>query len=170
VLLADFDPTVVGIAAQPFRLQSCVAGRTRRHVPDYLLRHVDHSVTVVNVKPASRLADPKIAEALSWPAHLIEDHGWAHQIWTGDGAENLLSNVRFLAAARRPEVVPAETISAVRAAVVPGDTIRAVTFRLAESIGPDQVKPAVLRLLWQQRLTTDLDRILDDDSVLEVAK
>lgn len=167
LLLADFDPAVVGIAAQPFRLQACVGGQTRRHVPDFLLKHADHSV--VNVKPASRLADPKIAEALSWPARLIEGHGWAHEIWTGEGMESLLANVRFLAAARSAEIVPAETISAVYASVVPGDTIRALTFRLTGSLAPDQVKPAVLRLLWQQRLSTDLQRILDEDSVLKVA-
>jgi hypothetical protein len=170
LLLADFDPAVVAIAAQPFLLQARVAGRARRHVPDFLLKHANHTVTVVNVKPASRLADPKIAEALSWPARLIEDHGWAHEIWTGEGSEKLLANVRFLAAARRAEIIPAETISAVYAAVVPGDTIRALTFRLARSYEAAQVKPAVLRLLWQQRLTTDLQRILDDDSILEVAK
>jgi hypothetical protein len=169
LLLADFDPAVAGIAAQPFRLQACVGGKTRRHVPDLMLRHVDHSVTVVNVKPASRLADPKVAEALSWPARLIEGHGWAHEIWTGEGMERVLANVRFLAAARRAEIVPAETISAVLASVVPGDTIRALTFRLSGSIPAVQVKPAVLRLLWQQCLTTDLQRILDGDSVLEVA-
>jgi hypothetical protein len=96
LLLADFDPAVVGIAAQPLRLQACVGGQTRWHVPDFLLKHADHSVTVLNVKPASRLADPKIAEALSWPARLIEDHGWAHEIWTGEGMESVLANVRFL--------------------------------------------------------------------------
>jgi hypothetical protein len=170
LLLADFDPAVVGIAAQPFRLQDRVGGQTRRHVPDFLLKNSDHSVTVVNVKPALRLADPKITEALSWPARLIEGHGWAHEIWTGEGMESLLANVRFLAAARRAEIVPAETISAVYASVVPGDTIRTLTFRLTGSIAPDRVKPAVLRLLWQQRLSTDLGRILDEDSVLEVAK
>jgi hypothetical protein len=92
-----------------------------------------------------------------------------HEIWTGEGMARLLANVRFLAAARRGEIVPAETVAAVSAAVVPGDTIRALTFRVAGCLEPDQVKPAVLRLLWQHRLTTDLQRTLDDDSVLEVA-
>ncbi|WP_329088024.1 TnsA-like heteromeric transposase endonuclease subunit [Streptosporangium sp. NBC_01469] len=169
LLLADFDSTVVGIAAQPFLLRARIDGQSRRHVPDFLLVHVDHSVTVVNVKPASRLADQKVAEALSWPARLIEDHGWAHEIWTGEGLQVLLANVRFLAAARRAEIVPPETISMVLAALVPGDTIRALTFRLAEFLTPDQIKPAVLRLLWQQRLTTDLAQVLDDDSVLWAA-
>ena len=37
LLLADFDPTVVAIAAQPFVVTAPDAGRVRRHVPDFLL-------------------------------------------------------------------------------------------------------------------------------------
>jgi hypothetical protein len=46
VLLADFDPAVVGIAAQPFQLVGEYAGRVRRHVPDLLLLHGSGLVTV----------------------------------------------------------------------------------------------------------------------------
>jgi hypothetical protein len=35
----DFDPTVVGIAAQPFWLSwTTVEGRVRSHAPDYFAR------------------------------------------------------------------------------------------------------------------------------------
>ncbi|MFI6739475.1 TnsA-like heteromeric transposase endonuclease subunit [Nonomuraea sp. NPDC050451] len=169
LLLADFDPTVVAIAAQPFRIHARVDGRLRRHVPDFLLVYEDGSVTVVNVKPTSKLSDPKIVEALSWPAQLIEGHGWAHEIWTGEGQETLLANVRFLAAARRPELVSAEAESKVLSALVPGDTVRTLTFRLAGVLAPDQVKPVVLSLLWRHRLTTDMGRVVDEDSVLRGA-
>lgn len=74
LMLADFDPQVVEIAAQPFQLRARIAGRARRHVPDCLLVRTDHrSVTVVNVKPSSQLAKPEIAEALAWPAKLIKE-------------------------------------------------------------------------------------------------
>lgn len=53
LLLADFDPRVVSIAAQPFHVTERLEGRTRRHVPDYLLLGKDGVVTVVNVKPAA---------------------------------------------------------------------------------------------------------------------
>lgn len=67
LLLADFDPDVVAIAAQPFLLRAAVGGRIRRHVPDSLLVHAGQSARVVNVKPASRLADPQVVEALARP-------------------------------------------------------------------------------------------------------
>jgi hypothetical protein len=88
LLLADFAPDVVAIAAQPF-----------------LLLHAGQTVRVVNVKPAARLADPAIAEALAWPGELFEARGWGHEIWTG--AEPVfLANVRFLAGYRRPGMPP----------------------------------------------------------------
>jgi len=53
-------------------------------VPDFLLPSADRSVRVVNVKPAHALADPEVAAALEWPGRLIEAHGWAYEIWSGE--------------------------------------------------------------------------------------
>jgi hypothetical protein len=44
-MLADFDPAVAGLAAQPFQLAGPDGGRDRRHVPDLLL------VAGVRVRP-----------------------------------------------------------------------------------------------------------------------
>lgn len=168
LLLADFDRDVVAIAAQPFLLQARVSGRARRHVPDFLLVRGSGPVRVVNVKPASRLGDPAIAEALAWPGQLIEAHGWEYEIWSGSDPL-FLANLRFLAGYRRPGLLAGDLLEAVFTAVAPGDTIGAVTGRLAASGCRGEVKAAVLRLLWQQRLVTDLHRPLDAGSPLEVA-
>ena len=88
LLLADFASEVVAIAAQPFLLRAPAGGRVRRHVPDFLLIHADQTVRVVNVKPAERLADPAVAEALAWPGELFEARGWGHEIWTGAWSED----------------------------------------------------------------------------------
>jgi hypothetical protein len=167
LLLADFDRRVVAIAAQPFLLQARVSGHARRHVPDFLLVHADKSVHVVNVKPAGRLADPRIAEALAWPGRLFRSHGWEHEIWSGADPV-LLANLRFLAGYRRSGLLAEELLDEVLAAVRPGDTIGGVTGRVSGARTPDEVKAAVLRLLWQQRLATDLHGHLDEDSALEV--
>jgi hypothetical protein len=168
LLLADFDRGVTAIAAQPFLLQARVGGRARRHVPDFLLVHADKSVQVVNVKPAGRLAEPRIAEALAWPGGLFEAHGWQHEIWTGADPA-VLANLRFLAGYRRPGLLPEGLLDEILAAVRTGDTIAAVIARMAAVHRPGEVKAAVLRLLWQQRLTADLHGHLDTDSALEVA-
>jgi hypothetical protein len=167
LLLADFDRGVTAITAQPFLLQARVAGTARRHVPDFLLAHADKSVRVVNVKPAGRLADPQTAEALAWPGQLIEEHGWQYEVWSGADPV-LLANLRFLAGCRRPGLLPEDLLDEVLAAVRPGDTIGGVTGRVAGARTPGEVKAAVLRLLWQQRLAADLHSHLDADSALEV--
>ena len=52
------------IAAQPFLLTGPDGSRIRRHVPDLLLAGADGGVTVVDVKAASRMADPAVAGAV----------------------------------------------------------------------------------------------------------
>ena len=96
LLLADFDPDVAAIAAQPFLLRALAGGRVRSHVPDFLLLHAGQTVEMVNVKPADRLADPAVAEALAWPGELFEGRGWGYEIWSGADPV-VLANVRFLA-------------------------------------------------------------------------
>ena len=167
LLLADFDRDVTAIAAQPFLLRARVAGTARRHVPDFLLAHADKSVRVVNVKPAGKLAEPQTAEALAWPGRLIEGHGWQYEIWSGADPV-LLANLRFLAGYRRPGLLPGQLLDDVLAAVRPGDTIGGVISRMSGARRPGEVKAAVLRLLWHQRLAADLRGHLDAGSALEV--
>lgn len=59
LLLADFDPDVVGIAAQPMWLVGEGKGVTRRHVPDLLLALSDGNFMLVDVKPAKFAEHPK---------------------------------------------------------------------------------------------------------------
>jgi hypothetical protein len=96
LLLADADREIVGIAAQPF----LVSDSERRHVPDFLLARVDGSVLIVNVKPARRLDDPRVAAALAWAGRIFAVRGWQHEIWSG-ADPYLLANLRFLAGYRR---------------------------------------------------------------------
>jgi len=77
IMLADFSPDVVGIAAQPFQVIGRDGGRLRRHVPDLLLVNANGLVTVVDVKPASRLELPKVREVFDWTARLCALRGWS---------------------------------------------------------------------------------------------
>jgi hypothetical protein len=103
---------VVAIAAQPFFLTASVNGKERNHVPDFLLLDGDGAVSVVNVKPADRLADAKVDEALGWAGAVFAGRGWRHEIWSGAPAVQL-SNVRFLAAYRDPARLDPALVSAV---------------------------------------------------------
>lgn len=165
MLLADFDPDVVGIYAQPLRLVATVDGRPRAHVPDFLLVSRSGLARICNVKPAHRLTQPKVAEALGWPAKVFADHGWLCEVWTG-ADRVLLDNVRFLAAYRRPGVVADEAMADAWRMVRDGDCIEVAERRLADGAPGFTARPALLALLWRGRLRTDLTRPLSGGSVL----
>jgi hypothetical protein len=165
LLLADFDPQVAGMWAQPCRLVATVNGRQRQHVPDFLFASRSGEVSVVNVKPATRLADPKIAEALVWPGEMVTAHGWRYEVWSGCDPV-VLENVRFLAGYRRPGAVAEDLIAWAWQEVRDGEPLGVVERRLASGSPEWTVRPALLALLWRHRLTTDLSRPLSGDAIL----
>ena len=100
LLYADFDPSVGRVLAQPFLLAANVSGVQRKHVPDYLLL-TDSGPVVVDVKPASKLTEPKVASTLAWPRSAIQARGWGtYELWTEPPVAEL-RNIRFLAGFRR---------------------------------------------------------------------
>ncbi len=164
LLLADFDPSVAAIAAQPFYLTACVNGKERNHVPDFLLLNGDAVVTVENVKPADRLADPKVAEALGWAGAVFAERGWRHEIWTGTSPMRL-SNVRFLAAYRDPARLDPAVVSAV-AEQVEGP-VRLCEIEQAWPGRSDEARAAVLHLVWRGIMQADLSVLLSGETMLE---
>ena len=103
IMLADFDPAVTAVAAQPFRLTGRDGSRVRRHVPDVLLAGADGGVTVVDVKAPGKRADPEVRAVMEWTRQVAALRGWAFEEWYG-APPRLLENVCFLAgyrAARR---------------------------------------------------------------------
>ena len=81
LLYADFDSLVRRVSAQPFLLAVSASGVERKHVPDYLLLTRTGPV-VVDVKPASKLSDPKVASTLAWTRSVIQERGWSYEVWT----------------------------------------------------------------------------------------
>jgi hypothetical protein len=110
---------------------------------------------VVNVKPAHRMADPKIADALAWPGDLFTGHGWRYEVWSGCDPV-VLENVRFLAGYRRPGVVDEDLLARAWREVRDGDALGVVERRLAGDRPGWTVRPALLTLPWRGRLATDL--------------
>ncbi|MGP2440365.1 hypothetical protein [Streptomyces sp. JW3] len=67
---------VRAVYGQPLRMMARIDGRDRSHVPDFLLVTNCGTVRVVNVKPASRREDPRVADALAWPGSILASLGW----------------------------------------------------------------------------------------------
>jgi DNA-binding transcriptional ArsR family regulator len=111
IMLADFDPAVSGLAAQPFELTEPDGGTDRRHIPDLLLVTPAGAVTVVDVKPASRLEDPKVRAQFAWTRELAVRRGWGfeqyqarHRSYAGIAAELGVRPETVIAAARRHHI------------------------------------------------------------------
>jgi hypothetical protein len=157
LLAADFDAGVRHIVAQPFLLRASVDRKPRRHIPDYPLI-TDKGPVMVDVKPARRLADPKVTFTFGWTREVVEAGGWRYEVATEPLAAEL-ENVRFLAGFRRDWLFSPELVAHVREKNLDG-------LRLADAFNclPEEqihyVKSAVLHLLWRQELLIDLSRPL----------
>jgi hypothetical protein len=154
ILLADFNPRVVGIAAQPLRLVGADGGRVRRHVPDLLLVDRDGGVLVVDVKAPERVAQENNQRVFAWTRRIVATRGWGFEVWAREDA-TVLANVRFLANYRLPSRMDASLVPDVLARVAEGTTMMAV--EQAMSATPKAlVRPVVLHLVWTGQLATDL--------------
>lgn len=163
-LLADFDREVVAIAPQPFWLVGDDEGTSRRHVPDLLLRRRDGSFVVVDVKPEVFVTHPKVAAVFGWTSRICASRGWRYEVWTGADAV-VLANVRHIAAGRRSEFVNDAAVAAVRSEVRPGLTLGQLESATQQPRWA--ARRAVLWLLWQHELRTELTRPLSAHSLVE---
>lgn len=166
ILLADQDPWVVAIAAQPFQMEGFDGVRVRRHVPDLLLEFGDGGVMVVDVKAAWRLSDPAVVEQFAWAEKICAAHGFGFEVWSGCDRV-LLENVRFLAGYRRAELISAHLVPLVLAAAASPVKICDLERGLCAPEWRGLVRPVVLHLLWSGALRADLLRVLDADMAVE---
>lgn len=154
LLLADYDPSVRKIIAQPFLLRASVNRRIRIHVPDFLLI-TDTVPTVVDVKPPDRLEMDKVRFTLEWTRAVVEEHGWCYEVWSG-WPEVAVHNVRFLAGFRNRGRFDAELLEEIQQQSVSDTTLGEVLDRDLDQ-PPWRVRAAVLHLLWCHALEVDIN-------------
>lgn len=159
---ADFDQAVLHIVAQPFLMTAVVDGVTRKHVPDYLVFRAT-GLTVVDVKPARRLHDPRVSNALGWVKDVVEDAGWQFEVFT-EPDEARIANVRFFAGYRRTEAVFPAALTEMRNRHLDG-----VAFGAAVEDSwhpPARARAALLHMLWRQELEIDMSAPLSTATTL----
>lgn len=164
IMLADFDPAVTAVAAQPFRLIGRDGSRVRRHVPDVLLAGADSGVTVVDVKAPGKRADPEVRAVMEWTRQVAALRGWVFEEWYGP-PPRLLENVCFLAGYRRRALIDEQLIPAVLEAAGDSSPVTEVERRV-RGAHLALVRPVVMHLLWSGDLVTDMGRPLSGDSVI----
>ncbi len=171
VLLADFDPAVVGIVSQPFWISGpddASGGARRRHVPDYLLSLRDGCQVVVDVKPAVMCVKPEVAVVLAWTGRVCRAHGWRYEVFHGEDPV-MMSNLRFLAMGRRSMFLNPDDLASVLAVGAVGMTLADIEANVA---GVDwlDVRACALALFWRQAWVTDLSRPLSSRSVITAVR
>lgn len=167
LLLADFDPSVTGIIAQPFLLRAEVGGVARKHIPDYLLLTGTGPV-VVDVKPRHRLARPDVALTFGWTRMLVEARGWRYDVRCEPPAARL-ENVRFLAGYRRDWLFDPGLLARLRATDLDGASL-GEAFGCLPGWPEPLVRAVVLHLVWAGHLTVDLDRPLSGSHRLRMVR
>jgi hypothetical protein len=168
LLMADFDPAVSKIKAQPFLLTALVGARRSRHIPDYLLLR-DGGPVVVDVVRAARLDDPKIASLCAWTKQVVESLGWSYEV-ISEQPPVVLGNVRFLAGYRRQRFVEPDVVAYLRSCAtnLAGVRIDVAECQVAKRFPYPLVRSALLHLLWRQEFVVDLAEQLRPSTVLEI--
>jgi len=164
LMLADFDPTVTRIVAQPFLLTTVVNRRQRKHIPDFLLITNDVPA-VIDVKPFWQLEKPKVRFTLDWTRKLVESRGWRYGVWSEAPAVEL-QNIRFLAGYRNPGLFDPALLRELREMNLDGQTL-GEAFDAPASRPPALVRSAVLHLVWNSELAVDISTNLTRSSILQ---
>ena len=163
LLYADFDPSVQSISAQPFLLETQIAGQLRRHIPDFLLV-TDAGPLVVDVKPRQHLSKEKTAFTLAWCRTVVEDRGWEYEVWS-EPPEGELENLRMLAGFRRKWLFNPALLDALTGEDLDGARLRDVPAAMA-SWPRRLVWAHLLHLIWSHAYTVDLSTVLSGDHLL----
>jgi hypothetical protein len=166
LILADFDPTVHHIVAQPFQLTANVDGEERRHILDYLWGS-DEGPVVVDVVRAERMTNPRIVRLCAWTKEIVESLGWSYLVLNEPAAVRI-ANVRFLAGYRREWLVNQDLLADLlcRRADLVGRSIGEAE-ELIEGHPRAFVRPALLSMLWRHEFEVNLDVPFERSTVLE---
>jgi hypothetical protein len=151
-MLLDFDPDVVGVSSQPFRLHwyDEGTGKDRQHTPDYFVRLANGRGLVLDVRP-DELIKPEDAEAFRTTAEACETVGWQFDR-VGVIDPVLRANVRWLAGYRHQRHWNPEIADRLLAIKNPLPLIEH-----ARCVGdPLQVLPVMFHLIWKHLLTVEL--------------
>ncbi|HEV2567078.1 TnsA endonuclease N-terminal domain-containing protein [Sphingomonas sp.] len=79
LVLAEMDPNVTAIAAQPTKVDFELDGKSCRHFPDFAVIEAEAS-RIYEVKTARKYADEAIRRRLSAAARSIEARGWSYDV------------------------------------------------------------------------------------------
>ncbi|MEN3320482.1 MAG: hypothetical protein V7643_3884 [Mycobacterium sp.] len=157
----DFDPTVVGIASQPFWLSwRDDAGKLISHAPDFFARRADGTSVVVDCRPVER-RKPRDAAKFEATARACAMVGWNYRL-VGVSDPIVTANLRWLAGYRHPRHDLPDVREVLRRVFVTPTPLMAGTAAAGDQIA---VLPVLFHLLWRGVLAVDVSVPLHQDTV-----
>ena len=147
-MLLDFDPDVVGFAAQPFwLLWTAPEGKPCAHAPDYFARSAGGSALVMDCRPADRIK-PRDADAFAVTRAACELVGWRYEV-AGSPSPVVVGNVRWLSGYRHPRhdlppvaaALQAAFAAPIRLMAGARGRVRWTQLRAAGAVSPSVVSP-----------------------------
>ncbi|MFI5746929.1 TnsA-like heteromeric transposase endonuclease subunit [Streptomyces sp. NPDC051644] len=167
LILLDADPSVRGIASQPFWLHWNDGSRKRRHAPDYFVRLADGRGQVVDVRAGDRI-DEATAGAFEATERACRAVGWQF-VHVGVPDPVLMANMRWLSRYRRRRCGGRRDVADRLVCVF--DEPAPLLAGAVEAGDPLLVLPVLFHLLWCRVLEADVaSRLLASDSVVHTAK
>lgn len=141
----DFDPAVVALSSQPFRLTWTDGKRERGHTPDYFVRLRDGTGVVVDVR-LEDLVDEDTAEVFAFTARVCEEVGWQFR-HVGDLRQPYRVNLRWLSRYRHGRCYHAPSADRLREVFAEPLPLLAGAEHVGDRLA---VLPVLYHLLWQQ--------------------
>jgi hypothetical protein len=160
----DFDPQMVGFAAQPFQLTWQEWSGGRRHTPDFFARRADGVGVVIDCRPAGRIG-PGDREVFVATERVCRSVGWEFRLVTGHDPV-WLGNVRWLAGYRQARFWREPATCQLIAAFARPAPLAATAGQVGD---PVAVLPVVYHLLWGGILRTDLTVRLDGSALVRAS-
>lgn len=166
-LLADFNPDIVHIAAQPFAIQFPTGDEMSVHTVDFVVLALGRIPLAVDVKTPEAAADAKWIARHERVRRILAQAGIGHVVWTGL-ERTVIENLAYFAASRVPTAMYDHVRDRAISWSYGGITAGQLAVQLAPYVGdtpgangrtPQPVSIALVlvrALLWEQALSTDL--------------
>lgn len=168
----DRDPTVVGMAAQPFWIFGADLDGTWKHAPDFFVRRADGSAEVINVRPVDRRTDERFVRTCVNASVAFGSVGWRYRVEPDPEPTDVeWANLDWISAYRRPYLDPFNLSTAVLDAASEDITIGGLADRVAHSsLDRMIVLPVIFSLIWDGRLACDLATPLRGSTLVRTAR
>jgi hypothetical protein len=167
-VLADHDPRVHHIAAQPFTIQFPDGSAFRSHTPDFVVLSSGLHPIVIDVKTPEEAIQPAYVALHAAAAAALQPQGIAH-IVVADLPLTVDSNLSFFQGTAVAESDYQASETHVRKSWRPGATSRYLASMLPNDgdLDEETLHIAIRQMLWRRALRADLRKPFNLTSALE---